>query len=163
MDTEKTWRDTTGSTMVEVIIAMAIFGTSMAMLLGNVVTMTDHNRTSEERATASSFNRSTLEDIRGRGIDDILAYQIPVDNKELGLINLPGMGMAEVSAFAVLQDPQTGTTRLFELGVDYPETVPNPPNPIEIQVEVAQVQEYGSPGSYGRTGFQYTASTLISY
>ena len=178
MDAQKIKKNNAGLTMVELMIATAIFSSSMVLLSGTMITFASHNTISEQKATTTAYNRSVFEDIRGRGIVGILSYEVPVDNPELGTVFIPGMGDTRVFVWAVLPqtnegiDPNalvdptlpTQTTtydRWFLLGVDDPSTVVNPPNPIEIVVQVAKAS--AMEGTYNEGGIKFSSSTMVGY
>jgi len=164
-------KNNAGTTMVELVIATAIFGFTMSMLVGTVITMTGHNAMTDQRAQMASFNRSALEDLRGRTLNDILTYQIPLDDREAGTVNIPGVGESQAQVFAVVVDPQTGERDLFELGVDDPDLLVNVPNPLEIVINVQKASSsgYGSMNEQGGEPVNYPSSvnqsmsTLIAY
>lgn len=161
-------KNNAGTTMVELVIATAIFGFTMSMLVGTVITMTSHNTITDERAQMASFNRSALEDLRGRGLDEILAYQIPVDDPNMGTVNIPGVGTAQAQVFAVVVDPDTGMRDLFELGVDDPNLLVNVPNPLEIVVNIQKITpsvygDGGEPVMQRSSSAHQSMSTLIAY
>lgn len=163
-----------GTTMLELVIATAIFGFTMSMLVGTVITVTNHNTITDQRAQLASFNRSALEDLRGRSLEDILTYQIPVDDPNSRSINIPGVGPTQAQIFAVIVNPDTGMRDLFQLGVDDPDTLVNVPNPLEIIVNVQKLnsESYGVYEQGGEAGGQIShypssvtqsMSTLIAY
>ncbi len=179
MGRNKILKSTAGLTMIELMITAAIFSSSMVLLSGTMITFTSHNTIAEQKATTTAFNRSVFEDIRGLGINGILSYEVPVDNPELGTVFIPGMGEARVNVWAVIPqineaadpdaitDPnlptQTSTyDRWFLMGVDDPLSVTDPPNPIEIVVEVAKASA-GSANYNSEGGIEFSSSTMISY
>ena len=166
----KITKSNAGLTMVELMIAAAIFSSSMVLLSGTMVTFTSHNTISEQKALTTAYNRSVFEDIRGRGIVGILSYEVPLDNPDLGTVFIPGMGEARVSVWAVLPLNDTSQTeqtqsaaydRWFLMGVDDPLSVVNPPNPVEIVVEVAKASAID--GTYHEGGVEFSSSTMIGY
>jgi hypothetical protein len=99
--------------------------------------------------------------MRGRTIDQILAYDVPVDNVDQGTVSMPGMGTATVSAFALVPGAQGGFAT-FQLGVDDPSTlnIAALSNPIEIRLVVTPVrQDY--EGNYST--MNYASTTMLSY
>lgn len=174
MGSQKIQKNNAGLTMVELMIAAAIFSSSMVLLSGTMITFTSHNTIAEQKATTTAFNRSVFEDIRGLGINGILTYEVPVDNPELGTVFIPGMGEARVNVWAVIPQDNSSETeqiqsaaydRWFLMGVDDPLTVTDPPNPIEIVVEVAKasaIQGSDYPGGYGG-GIKFSSSTMVGY
>ena len=170
MDAQKIKKNNAGLTMVELMIATAIFSGSMVLLSGTMITFASHNTISEQKATTTAFNRSVFEDIRGRGIVGILSYEVPVDNPELGTVFIPGMGDARVFDWAIIPQDNSSETeqaqsaaydRWFLMGEDDPETVVNPPNPIEIVVEVAKATN--SEGGLHEGGIKFSSSTMVGY
>jgi hypothetical protein len=154
-------RNDAGSTMVELLVATAVFMTGMVALLGGLMTLTTHGQVADERARATNFSRSTFEDLRGRSINQILAYNIPVDDPQTGTVQIPGIGTATASAFAVIPDGQGGFDG-FELGVDDPAgvNVGNLPNPIEVRLVLTPVRANGE-GQYSTMNFYST--TMLSW
>lgn len=157
-----------GFTLVELMIASGVFAISLVALLGGVVQVTTHNDMANNRAQANMFNRNTLETLRGLGADDVLAYQIPLDNPEMGTVNIPGFGEAIPTMFAMIPNAQGGVD-LFELGVDDPATVPDPPNPMEVQISLVKFDPHTmyNPDTGERTvptyHENYTTSTKIGF
>jgi hypothetical protein len=130
-------------------------------LLGGLMTLTTHSQVADERARATNFARSTFEDMRGRTIDQILAYEVPVDNVEEGTVSMAGMGNATVSAFAILPNAQGGVDT-FEIGVDDPSTlnVATLPNPIEVRLVVSPVEQ----NYYGQSStMHFSSTTMLPY
>lgn len=159
-------RGNAGLTMVELMIAAAIFSSSMVLLSGSMITFASHNTLSEQKAMTTSYNGSVLEDIRGLGLVGILTYEVPLDNPDDETVFIPGIGDAYVNVWAVIPiegavvDGQTtisSFSRWFLLGEDDPLSVVNPPNPLEIVVEVSKA----SAGHEG--GIEFSTSTMISY
>ena len=147
--------------MIEMVVAAAVFTAGAVTLLGGLITLTTHSRVADERARATNFSRSTFEDLRGRTIDQILAYDLPVDDPDLGTVNLPGIGTATASATAIIPNGQGGFDT-FELGVDDPSGVDpaNLPNPIEVRVVLTPLrQDY--QGNYA--DMHYSSSTMLAY
>ncbi|MDK1021149.1 MAG: prepilin-type N-terminal cleavage/methylation domain-containing protein [Candidatus Hydrogenedentes bacterium] len=170
MEKQHIHRGNAGLTMIELMITAAIFSSSMVLLSGTLITFASHNTISEQKAVTSSFNRSVFEDMRGRGIVGILSYEVPSDNPENGTVFIPGMGEAKVSVWAVLPQNDSGQTdqtqsaaydRWFLVGVEDPSTVVDPPNPIEIVVQVFKAS--GLEGQYYEGGPNFRSSTMIGY
>ena len=163
-------RGTAGLSLVELMIAAGVFSSSMALLSGSMLSYAHHNTISEREAMTTSYNRSVLEDIRGLGLLGILSYEVPLDNPEAETVFIPGTGDAHVSVWAVFpfEGVQTesevtnpASSRWFLLGEDDPLSVVDPPNPIEIVVEVTKASsEYGQ---YSEGGIEFSTSTMISY
>lgn len=154
-----------GMTMVEIMIAAAIFSSSMVLLSGSMITFANHNMSSERKATATGFTRTVLEDIRGLSLDEILSYEVPVDNEEMGTVFIPGVGNAWVSIWAIIpvDDGSGGEyTTWYLLGEGYPTPSESIPNPIELKVEVYKAPDSYN-GEYAGSNAHFTSSTLISY
>lgn len=159
-----------GLTMVELMITAAIFSSSMVLLSGSLITFASHNTMAEQEAVTTSYNRSVFEDMRGRGIVGILSYEVPVDNPETGTVFIPGMGDAQVFVWAILPINETAQTeetqavaaynRWFLVGVEDPSTVVDPPNPIEIVVQVSKASGYEGQS---HEGANFRSSTMIAY
>ena len=170
MGKQKITKGNAGLTMVELMITAAIFSSSMVLLSGTMITFTSHNTIAEQEATTTAYNRSVFEDLRGRGIVGILSYQVPLDNPELGTVFIPGMGDARVSVWAVIPQDNFSETeqtqsaafdRWFLMGVEDPLTVTDPPNPIEIVVEVSKA--FAIEGASHEGGIEFSSSTMIGY
>jgi hypothetical protein len=131
--------------------------------MGGMVTLTTHSRVADDRARATNFARSAFEDLRGRPIEQILAYDVPVDNPDLGTVTVSGMGNATPSAFAVIPDGQGGFDS-FQLGVDDPSNLNlnSLPNPIEVRLVLSPVRSYQGGGESYPT-MNYSSSSMISY
>ncbi len=162
-----------GLAMVELMITAAIFSGSMVLLSGSMVTFASHNTLSEQEAITTSYNRSVFEDMRGRGLVSLLNYDLPVDNPEVGTVFIPGMGDAIVNIWAIIPQDNSSETeqvqaaaydRWFLVGMDDPATVLDPPNPIEIVVEVSKASGMGGmEGHYYQSGAHFKSSTMIGY
>lgn len=170
MENKDISRGNAGMTMVELMITAAIFSSSMVLLSGTMITFASHNTISEQKAMTASYNGSVLEDIRGLGLMGILSYEIPVDNPQTGTVFIPGIGDAHVSAWAVIpfEGAQTegqvinpAYSRWFLLGEDDPLSVVDPPNPIEIVVEVSKASSKYGENYEG--GIEFSTSTMIAY
>lgn len=173
MRVHRIYKGNAGLTMVELMITAAIFSGSMVFLSGSMVTFASHNTMSEQEAVTTSYNRSVFEDMRGRGLVGILNYEVPVDNPEIGTVFIPGMGEANVNIWAILPQDNSSETeqmqaasydRWFLVGVEDPATVLDPPNPIEIVVEVSKASGVGGmEGHYYESGAHFKSSTMIGY
>jgi len=160
-----------GLTMVELMIAATIFSSSMVLLSGSMITVTNHNTISEQKAMTTSYNGSVLEDIRGLGLIGILTYEVPVDNPETGSVFIPGIGNAYVNVWAVIpydidqgaegEPVYSNYSRWFLLGSDDPMSIVDPPNPIQIVVEVSKAS--GGYEGYHEGGIEFSTSTMIAY
>jgi len=150
-----------GVTFVEILVAAAVFIAGAVAIMGSMMTLTTHRRVSDTRATASSFASSTFENIRGLGIDGILAYNLPVDDADTNTIDLPGTGPVTVTLFALLTEAGEANPTYFELGVDDASGIDTSdlPNPIEIRAVMTPYHE----SSEGYTEMQFTAATMIDY
>ena len=93
-----------------------------------------------------------------------------MDNPELGTVFIPGMGDARVFVWAIIPQDNSSETeqtqsaaydRWFLMGVDDPLTVTNPPNPLEIVVEVAKASS--TPGGNYEGGIKFSSSTMVGY
>ena len=160
-------RGNAGFAMVELMITAAIFSSSMVLLSGSMISFMNHNTSFEQKAMVTSYNKSVLEDIRGLGLLGILSYEVPLDNPEAETVFIPGTGDAHVSVWAVIpfdvegQPTESSYSRWFLLGEDDPLSVVDPPNPLEIVVEVKKASsEYGE---YSEGGIEFSTSTMISY
>lgn len=171
MRVHRIYKGNAGLTMVELMITAAIFSGSMVFLSGSMVTFASHNTMSEQEAVTTSYNRSVFEDMRGRGLVGLLNYDLPVDDPDLGTVFIPGMGDAYVNIWAILPQDNSSETeqmqaasydRWFLVGYDDPATVLDPPNPIEVYVEVFKASEAGNQQYYG-SGVHYKSSTMIGY
>lgn len=160
-------RSEAGFTLIEVMIATGVFAISIVMLLGGMITISTHNTMADQRARATNFARSSFEDLRGRPLDEILNYDVPVDNPDTNTVLIPGIGDATARLFAIIPQPQNGGFAAFELGVDDPATVDPAtlPNPVEIRAVVAPVhrQTYGDYGQTGQTQMSFSASTRVAW
>ena len=181
MKNRKIRRNNAGSTLLELMIAAGIMTSSLVMLIGSSLNISTLNDVTDQEVAAANFNRSTIENIRGLDLDGILGYDVPFDDPELGTVGIPGLGDATVTVWAVLppdayDDPGSPAISYpeeskiwFMCGVDNADLILNPPNPLEIQIEVSKVTSspYGDPGgtqypSQGY-GFQYQTSTILAY
>ena len=93
-----------------------------------------------------------------------------MDNPETGSVFIPGIGDAYVKVWAVIpykvpeeqgEVEYSNYSRWFLLGEEDPMSIEDPPNPIEIVVEVVKVS--GEYGGYHEGGIQFSTSTMISY
>ncbi len=152
---------TAGTTFVEIMIAMAVFVGGTVSIMGGVMSLSTHRHAADTRAQATSFASSAFENVRGLGINAILAYDVPVDDAENSTVDLPGVGPVAVALFAVIPAGGGVAQSQFELGVDDVAgiNVASLPNPIEIR---AVMSPYRAGGD-GYAQMQFTAATLINY
>ena len=165
MEKARMARNDAGTTMVELVIALAVFMAGGVALMGGLVTLTTHSNVADERARATNFARSTFEDLRGRTVAQILAYDIPVDNGENGTVTIAGIGNATPTAFALLPDGQGGIDT-FQLGVDDASGLDlnNLPNPLEIRLVLTPYRGYSEGGEQGGySTINYASTTMIAY
>lgn len=144
-------RSDAGFTLIEIMVVAGIFVSAMVVLMGGLVSIMRTSEVSDMRIAANSFNRNVLETIRMANMerDDLLTYD--VNNPAAPVIpGVPG-GTVQVWAF------DTGGNR-FALPVADPAVVADPPNPVEIQVEILVPRGMG-------VGFEYKfrSSTLIRW
>ena len=151
-----------GTTLIELMIAVAVFSGSMVMLSGSVITYTSHNLVSEKKASATAFGNSVIEDIRGLDINGIINYEIPVDNPDTGTVFIPGMGDAWVVAWAIVPDPEGQYEQWYMLGQSGFPPPSTLPNPIEIKVEAYEAAHASDGEQYG-TPLNFSVSSLISH
>lgn len=170
MDKKLITRGNAGLTMVELMIAATIFSSSMVLLSGSMITVANHNTISEQKAMTTGYNGSVLEDIRGLGLMGILSYEVPVDNPQTGTVFIPGIGEAHVNVWAVIpydvpnvegESANSNYSRWFLLGTDDPLSIVDPPNPIQIVVEVSKAT--GDYVTYHEGGIEFSTSTMIAY
>ena len=112
-----------GFSLLEVMIATGVTSVGFVLLLGSLVNISDAGDLSQARAVATSHASSVVEEIRGMGLDALLAYEAP---------GFEGLGEGEdiqVRCFNADGDP-------LALPLGDGVTAPELPNPMEIQVTV---------------------------
>lgn len=109
-----------GLTLVELLIAAAILGSTLAYLLGSVISISALNATTHEQAVAVAQVSSILENLRGLSYSQLLAYTPPaVQGLGAGTtVQIVGLG-AGGAAVAI---PASASTVL--------------PNPVEMRVTI---------------------------
>ena len=159
------FKSNAGLTMVELMMAAAIFSSSIVAFSGSMITIANHNASSEGDATATGFTRTIIEDMRGLSLAEIVDYEVPVDDETMGTVFIPGVGNAWVSIWAVVpKDDGNGRehTTWHLLGEGYPISLEDLPNPIELKLEVYKAPD-SYDGHYNGSADHFTSSTMLSY
>jgi type II secretory pathway pseudopilin PulG len=147
-------RNEAGFTLIELMIAGGVFAIGMVLVTGTVVAAFNHNRMTQARGAAADFNANVLESMRGLDYDEIMNFQLAFDDPDAQTVVIPGMGSVEVTFFAVIPSAVVGgAPTYFEIGVDDPQTIVDPPNPLEIQMMVKRPDGYE----------HYRVSTMVQY
>ena len=116
--------DESGLTLLELMFAAGVMALALAFLFGSLITIAVAGGLTENRACAVTHLSSVLEEIRGLGYDELLAYQPPVFNN-----------LAPTETITVECYKGDGTT--LQLPVN-PDSVTNPlPNPLQVRCTVA--------------------------
>ena len=146
-----------GSTLLELLIATAVFTTGMVALLGGMSTVSTQNRASENRARAINYSMSQMEALRGLSVTALLNYAVPYDNQQRRTVNIPGSGPCTVALYAVIPGADGATPAYLQLGSSAAAAYnkASVPNPVEVQ---AVVIPYGE-GTHPR----YTFSTKVTF
>ena len=151
-----------GFTMVELMVASAVFASGMAVLMGSTLAINNHQTYTDDESTGSNFNQTVLEFVQNQdfsSFEDVMTYD-PGITDERGYVNIPGFGEARFGLVAIIkmegQGEGQGSQYYVELGDDTFPDIVNPPNPIEV---VAILNSPDMSGKYT----QYKASTMINY
>lgn len=131
--------DNAGMTLVEIMFAMGILATTLSLLFGSLISISLIGRLNEEKAVASTALNSTLEELRGKPLKDLLLYAPETPDK-------PGVertvllecydddGVAMEIPMDLEVDPDSGALL---------EALPDLPNPLEVKATILWTNEKG--------------------
>lgn len=141
-----------GTTLLELLIATAVFTTGMVGLLGGMGTLSTQNRVAEDRARATNYSMSQMEALRGLSVTALLNYVVPYDTQAQSTVNIPGSGPCTVVLYAVIPGAGGASPTYLQLGSSAAAaySTASVPNPVEIQVVI---RPYGT-GT--RPSYSYT-------
>lgn len=127
-----------GMSLVEVMFAMAILATTLSLLFGSLISISVVGRLNEEKAVADTAVNSTLEELRGKPLKDLLLFVPETPEK-------PG---AERTILLECYDKDGAAISLpMDLSVDangvLQEALPDLPNPLEVKATLMWTTQSG--------------------
>jgi len=128
-----------GMSLVEVMFAMGILATTLSLLFGSLISISVVGKINEEKAVANTALSSTLEELRGKPLKDLLLYAPDTPDK-------PGV---ERSVLLECYDEDGTAIELpMDLAVDPDsgallEALPSLPNPLEVKATLLWTNEKG--------------------
>lgn len=161
----KITRNDAGLSLIEIMWVAGIMSVGLVMLMGSVIQISAANKAAEATTSATNFNVSVMESMRGRGLEDILKYnegsaEFVVGNN--GEIVLEGVGEATFQLFCVVPPSTPGTAPgLVQIPFSdsqYASMSTSMTNPIEVQTQIKLDKGFGS----GKE-FKFYSSTLLYY
>lgn len=131
--------DNAGMSLIEITFAMAILATALSLLFGSLISITVVGRLNEQKALASTELTSTLEDMRGMALQDLLEYvpevpAYPGVERAITLECFDGDGSSVDLPMELEKDPITGALA---------EPLPDLPNPLEVKATLLWKNENG--------------------
>lgn len=118
-----------GMSLVEVMFAMGILATTLSLLFGSLISISIVGQLNEEKAVANTALNSTLEELRGKSLKDLLLY-VPESPEKPGVERTvllecyDGDGVAVELPMDLAVDASTGALL---------EPLPDLPNPLEVK------------------------------
>jgi type II secretory pathway pseudopilin PulG len=128
-----------GMSLVEVMFAMGILATTLSLLFGSLISISVVGKINEEKAVANTALNSTLEELRGMPLKDLLTYAPET----------PGMPGVERSVLLECYDDDGAAVELpMDLAVDPDsgallEALPDLPNPLEVKATLLWTNQKG--------------------
>lgn len=128
-----------GMTLVEVMFAMAILATTLSLLFGSLISISVVGQLNEEKAVANTALNSTLEELRGKPLKDLLLYvpetpEKPGTERTVQLECYDGDGVAIPLPMDLAVDPNSGALL---------DALPDLPNPLEVKATLLWTNEKG--------------------
>lgn len=122
----------TGATLLELAIALGILASTLVLLLGGIISISEAHSLTSDRTAASIALESTIEQIRSLSYDELLAFQ-PAPPPSLG-----GAAALTISCMdatgAPLSTPINPTSLAQPL-----------PNPVEVRIVAQWRDDRGRP------------------
>lgn len=131
--------DNAGMSLVEIMFAMGILATTLSLLFGSLISISLIGRLNEEKAVASTALNSTLEELRGMPLKDLLLYVPETPDKP---------GVERTVLLECYDDDGAAVEIPMELEVDPDsgvllEALPDLPNPLEVKATILWTNEKG--------------------
>lgn len=128
-----------GMSLVEVMFAMGILATTLSLLFGSLISISVVGKINEEKAVANTALNSTLEELRGKPLKDLLLYapdtpEKPGVERSVLLECYDADGTAVELPMDLAVDPDSGALL---------EALPDLPNPLEVKATLLWTNEKG--------------------
>jgi type II secretory pathway pseudopilin PulG len=128
-----------GMSLVEVMFAMGILATTLSLLFGSLISISVVGKINEEKAVANTALNSTLEELRGKPLKDLLLYapdtpEKPGVERSVLLECYDGDGAAVELPMDLAVDPDSGALL---------EALPDLPNPLEVKATLLWTNQKG--------------------
>lgn len=124
--------ETTGATLLELAIAAGILATTLVLLLGGIMSISEAHSLTADRTAASIALEGTIEQIRTLSYDELLAFQ-PAPPRSLGAGATLTVSCMD-STGAPLSTPINASSLAQPL-----------PNPVEVQIVAQWRDDRGRP------------------
>lgn len=127
-----------GMSLVEVMFAMAILATTLSLLFGSLISISVVGRLNEEKAVADTAVSSTLEELRGKPLKDLLLF-VPETPEKPGVertLLLECYG-ADGVAIPLPMDLAVDANGVLQ------EALPDLPNPLEVKATLMWTTQKG--------------------
>ena len=128
-----------GMTLIEIMFAMGILATTLSLLFGSLISISVVSRLNEEKAVANTTLNSTLEELRGKPLKDLLLF-VP---------ETPEMpGVERTVSLECYDDDGTVLALPMDLEIDADsgallEPLPDLPNPLEVKATLLWTDQKG--------------------
>ncbi len=128
-----------GMTLIEIMFAMGILATTLSLLFGSLISISVVSRLNEEKAVANTTLNSTLEELRGKPLKDLLFF-VP---------ETPEMpGVERTVSLECYDDDGTVLALPLDLEIDADsgallEPLPDLPNPLEVKATLLWTDQKG--------------------
>ena len=128
-----------GMSLDEVMFAMGILATTLSLLFGSLISISVVGKLNEEKAVANTALNSTLEELRGKPLKDLLLYapdtpEKPGVERSVLLECYDADGTAVELPMDLAVDPDSGALL---------EALPDLPNPLEVKATLLWTNEKG--------------------
>lgn len=128
-----------GMTLIEIMFAMGILATTLSLLFGSLISISLVSRLNEEKAVANTALSSTLEELRGMPLKDLLLFTPETPDKP---------GVERTVTLECYDDDGTAIAIPMDLSIDSVsgallEPLPDLPNPLEVKVTLLWTNEKG--------------------
>ncbi|MBL7647532.1 MAG: type II secretion system protein [Candidatus Hydrogenedentes bacterium] len=128
-----------GMTLIEIMFAMGILATTLSLLFGSLISISIVGRLNEEKAVANTALSSTLEELRGKPLKDLLLYEPqtpewPGVERTVQLECFDEDGVAIAIPMDLDVDADSGALL---------EPLPDLPNPLEVKATLLWTNEKG--------------------
>lgn len=128
-----------GMTLIEIMFAMGILATTLSLLFGSLISISLVGRINEEKAVADTALSSTLEQLRGKPLKDLLLFTPEIPDKPgvertVLLECYDGDGEAVSLPMDLAVNPDSGAL------ID---PLPAMPNPLEVKATLLWTNEKG--------------------